>query len=67
MLEVCYYNSCVLLSSPMELLVEQNCSGLKIAVTVESREAWGNLSCLYVSLCNLFGLWHLYLKILGKV
>jgi hypothetical protein len=26
MLEVCYYISCLLLSSPMALLIEQNCS-----------------------------------------
>lgn len=59
MLEVCYYISCILLSSPVELLVELNCSGLcEIAITGDSREAEGNLCCLHVNLCNLFDLSH---------
>lgn len=68
MLEVCYYISYILLSSPMELLVEQNCRGLcGTATTEDSREAEGNLGCLYVNLYNFFDLSHLYFKILGKV
>lgn len=67
-LEVCDCISCILLSSPMELLVEQNCSRLcKITITEDSRETERNLCCLYVIICNLFDLSHLYFKILGKV